>query len=374
MRRTIAAWTVLVLATALSAPAALAQSSPISNCRYYVKTQADYEQGLPYCREAIVAEPDDAETRFLAAVCMAETGHLEEAWQSFSWLIERMDDKDKKVRKEAEKGEKQATYYFQGFFNKGLELDKAMETEAAKAEFLKATQIYPTKIEGYLNLGYTETKLGDLDGAIATFQKAIEIDPQSLNAQVFYWDALRQKLEALRMEEAPDSARIAEVKSLLEPTLLKVVELDPSRDGAFLELADLELEAGNNEKGLEYFRKAIEIAPDAVYNLFNIGGDFYMNDQYGPAIQAFQIFLDEINDPADANWQKAKEVQAWSYYYAEDWENAVDALKQVIEFKPDDKDNYAKLGLSYQKLGQSEEASKYFLKFQEMKDREIVGE
>jgi tetratricopeptide (TPR) repeat protein len=376
----VAACACGALSACFSGTPGLAQSSPLSNCKYYVKTQQDYAQGLPHCRQAIVENPEDAEARFWGAVCLAESGNFDEAWQSFSWLVDHREDGDKKIRKFAEQGEERALFYWQKQFNRGMELVGANDFKAANESFRNATKVYPKKVDAHLNLGYTQVELDDLEGAVATFQTAISMDPGGQTAQVYQWDALTRHLKALREATPPDSQRIATLRGQLHETLEKLLERGPAAGSttwsvadAELALAEIELEEDKIDSALAHIQRAIAIQPEGVYRLYNIGGEFYQSDRYDAAISALTIFLDTVNDPTDENWKRAFEVRAWCYYYKEDYEKAAPALEQVATMNPQNADTFSKLSRVYLKLGQADKAEANAKKYKELKDKELIG-
>jgi tetratricopeptide (TPR) repeat protein len=126
-------------------PASDAQlQNALGNCKYYTKTQQDFEQGLPYCRQCIEDEPENPEARYYGAWCLAEMGRFDEAWTSFKWLIDRKGDKDKKIQKHAKWAQDRVQSYFAKHFNEGVKFLNANDLASAKDEFKAATQIYPT--------------------------------------------------------------------------------------------------------------------------------------------------------------------------------------------------------------------------------------
>jgi len=364
---------LVLLALLLAAPPAFSQASSLANCKYYTKTQQDYEQGLPYCADAIKEFPDDPEARFWGAVCLAEMGQLAEAADSFNWLIERKGSKDKNVAKHAKMAEKQVAAYYGKFWNKGLELIQAEDTGAARDEFKKATEINPMKSDAFLNLGYTQMQLDDVDGAMQSFSRAVEIDPENKQARVFYWSALDEKLKQLRTDAEPDTAAIADISAKLRETLTKVLELDPAEVDAHLEMADLDLAAGDTDAGLGHVRRAIEIAPESVVNLANIGIQFYQNNQYDAAVSALSMVLEYVKDPEDEIWEKCVWVLGLSYYELEQWEPALAQFQKMLERDPDNMEVLPKAGLAARKAGQKDLGDQYLIHWEELKEAQVIG-
>lgn len=363
-----------ILTVLLAAPPAFSQASALANCKFYTKVQQDFEQGLPYCADAIKENPEDPEARFFGAWCLAEGGRLEEASESFQWLIDRKDSKDKGIKKHAKMADERVGAYYRQFFNRGIELLEGQDNEGARDEFLKATIIKPTETGAYLNLGYTQVQIGDLDGAIKSFETAVNAQPEDRTSREYYWDALSQDLNALRGEDPPDEAMIADVSAKLRETLEKILEMDPAVAQAHLQLADLDLAAGDKEHALEHMRKAIEIDAESVVNLANIGIQFYQNDEYDLAIAALDMTLEYVTDPADDIWQKATWVKGLSHYQSEQWTEALAEFEKMLAQNPDDQDVLPRAGMAARKAGDQAKGDEYLIRWEELKEKEITGE
>ena len=352
MNRALSGLVLVVALPLLLAPQAFGQASAMSNCRYYMKTVQDFEQGLPYCKQAIEENPEDPEARFYGGWCLAESGELAAAWESFGWLIEHQDQGDKKIDKHAEWAEERVRQYYANFFNRGVELLNAEDTQGAMEAFGYATLIDPRKTDAYLNLGFTQTQLDDLDGALASFSAAIAIDPENSTAREYHWDALRRKRRALLLEEVPDEAKLAEVTAELRTTLDGVLSVDPANAEAHMDMAGIDYEAGNTDSAMEHLKKAVEIAPENVVELYNRGIEFYQADKYDAAIAAFTAVLDFVpEDPSDDIYEKTSYVLALSYLYSEDYASSLVVFEKLTEQFPDNLDYWAKAGTAASRRG-----------------------
>ena len=369
---------VAAMAMILVPSVALGQANPLSNCKYYVTIQKDFERAGPYCEEAIKLYPEDPEARLFGAQCLAEQARYGEAWESYGWLIERKEDK--KYKKFAETAEKQVANYYVKHFKAGVDFLNAdvPDFESAAIEFRQANQINPRNVDALLNLGFTETRLGNLDAAIASFERALEQDPEKKEAYVYYWDALGQRLQQEREREALDAAVLAELRTKLRAVLEKVLTLEDTETStvadAHLKIADLEFEAGNNDVALEHSKSAIELAPEAVVNLFNIAVGFYQASQYGPAIQASTIVLDNVPNPEDELWEKAKYVRALSYLYSEQFEPALADFEELIAHDGTNLDYLIKGAAAAANAGQGKKADDLAMRYEELKESQVLGE
>jgi tetratricopeptide (TPR) repeat protein len=366
-----------LFALLLAAPPAFPQASNLANCKYYMKVQQDFEQASQYCGEAITENPEDPEARFFGAWCLAEMGDLTAARESFFWLIERKDSDDKAIKKHAKWAVERVDGYYARYFNKGIELLQAEDLAGARDAFEWATQIDPRKTGAFLNLGYTQTQLGQLDEAIESFHTAIGIDPSGLDARNYQWDALSRKLEALRNADAPDTAEVARVRADLRLTLEKVLELDPGGKGApdaHLQLGDLDLADGKREEAFLHLRKAVELDPNSVVNLVNVGIEFYQDDEYEPAVDALALVREYVTDPADDIWVKSTWVLGLSQYELERWDDALGSFEELLAHDPDNLEYLPRAAMSASKAGAQEKRDQYMIHFEQVKEAAVTGD
>lgn len=320
-------------------PASDAQlQNALGNCKFYTKSQQDFYQGLPYCEQCITEHPDNPEARYFGAWCLAEVGQYEKAWESFKWLIDRRNDKDKKIQKHAKWAQERVQHYFAKHFNKGVEYLNANDLPSAEDEFESASQINPTKPEAYLNLGYVENQMGRSDEALRAFKRAIEIAPDNATAYEYYSVALARKRDALLAQATPDSAAVADVSAELKRTLERVVERTPDNDAALLQLGDLELASGNEEAGIQFVEKAIAIAPDNVVKLYNIAVGFYQRNEYEKAAGTFALVAQHVDDPEDDLWRDAQYNRTLALKEAKKPQEALEVALKLLEVDPDQAD------------------------------------
>jgi tetratricopeptide (TPR) repeat protein len=264
-------------------------------------------------------------------------GRFSEAYESFKWLMDRANDKDKSIQKDAKMASDRVSSYFAAHFNEGVNDLKANNLESARDEFLKATQINPEKPDGFLNLGYTQNQLGDVDGAITSFRKAIEIAPDRKDAYEYYAVALAAKRDALMKSDKPDSSQVAQVAADLKSTLEKVIQVDQANDTALSQLGELELAAGEDSMAISHYTKAIEIQPDNLAKLYNVAVGFYQRDQFKQAAKSFAIVTDHADTTTDHDlWRDAMYNRALSLKSDGQNEQALSCAQKLIA--SDDKD------------------------------------
>jgi tetratricopeptide (TPR) repeat protein len=365
MSRPLIGLMALSLVLILSAAPASAQSN-LANCKYYTKTQQDFEQGLKYCESCIYDEPENPEARYFGAWCLAEMGRWEDAWTSFAWLIDRSKSKDKKIRKHAKWAKTRVQSYFVEHFNRGVEaLNNANISEASR-EFAVATKINPRKPEGFLNYGYTLNELGNQEGAIDAFRAAIAIDPTQAVGYDYLSVALGNRRKDLLALDEPDSMAVSEITKEYKATLEKVLEFNPESDAALLQLGDLALADGKTEEGLELLLRSIRIAPDNIANLYNVGVGFYEREDFANSAKVFGLVTQELDDPADDMWRDAMFNLGLSQLELEDWESCAATMEQLVAVNPEEADYYRILARAYNGAGDTQKASDNLMKYDEM--------
>jgi tetratricopeptide (TPR) repeat protein len=356
----------MILVQFLLVPAGFAQSA-LSNCKYYTKTQQDFVQGLPYCEQCLEEEPDNPEARFFAGWCLAEVGRYEDAWKAFEWLIERKNDKDKKIKKHAKWALERVQSYYAAHFNKGVELLNSEDTQGAYREFLYATQIKPIEADAYLNRGFVETQLGDLDAAIESFRTARRVNPKNKAAPLYLVDAIGRRLSDEQNVEEPDEELMAALQTELKSGLAAVVEADPSNDAALLRLGSMEFAEGNGEAAVGYVQKAIEIDAGNIQHLYNYGVDYYNSNDFESAQNIFKTVISEIDDPNENLWRDASYMLGVCQLYTEDYDACIATLESLVKVDSEDPEYFNILGRAYAKAGNMEKASEAVQTYQRLK-------
>jgi len=372
MRRPLVGLLIAAIAVLAAAPT-FAQSSPLANCKYYTKTQQDFEQGLPYCEQCIEEQPEDPEARYFGAWCLAEVGRYEDAWPSFEWLIDRSNDKDKDIRKHAKWASERVQAYFARHFNKGVEFLNANDLASARDEFLKASQINPRKPEGFLNLGYVENQLGNADAALGAFAHAIEIAPDQPIGYEYYSVALGRKRDALLAADPPDSAAVADVTGKLRATLESVVGNAPENDAALLQLGDIALADGDEAKGIEYIEKAISIEPENVVKLYNIAVGFYQRNEFGKAARTFGMVAEHVDDTEDELWRDAMYNRGLALKEEKSYDDALVCAKELLAADDGEADYHNLASGIYLALKNLPKASEHADRAEELRRVEVEG-
>ncbi|MBZ0270348.1 tetratricopeptide repeat protein [bacterium] len=368
---------VFAVASLSLAASAFAQGEqlhdPLPNCKYYTKTQQDFEQGLPYCEQCIKDEPENPEARFFGAWCLAEMGRWDEAWESFGWLLDRKNSKDKNTRKHAKMAAERVSGYFGEHWNKGLAALKQGEDHYAEAEqeFTIASKINPRQAAAFLNLGFVRNQLGDTEGALEAFRKAIEVDPENATAYEYYSVALGNKRDKMLEDEAnADPEALAEITAELKTVLERVITDKPANDAALLQLGDIALRAGEQDKAIEYINRGIDVDPNNVVKLFNIAVGFFQSKDYEAAAETFAMVAEREDDPDSDLWTDSMYYGALSLFKNGQVDESLVLVKELLEVNPEEKDYHSLAIQLYLKKGEIANANEHTLKYEELEAAE----
>ncbi|MDP6803152.1 MAG: tetratricopeptide repeat protein [Gemmatimonadota bacterium] len=357
----------IVLVSLLLPATALAESA-LANCKYYTKTQGEWEQAVPYCLKCMEEEPENPETYYYAGWALREAGRFDEAWEANSWLLDRIDGRDKKTRKLAKKVEDQLQNTYARAFNGGIQLLEKEDNEGAMAAFLHATRVYPIKVDAYLNLAFTQAQLGEKAAALESYRSALRVEPENLVAlERTAWTLVDAWRETSAAAAAGDStAAVAAVAQEARDILKRVIALNPESDRAYATLAEIEFDAGNLTDALVAIRKAIQMDRQNVVSLYNVAVGFYQADQYAAAAAAFGAVADELKGTGEDLWSDALYNRGICFLYQEQFADCVQSLLPLVEANREVQDYYRILARAYSKMGLKQEASEMLLKFQEL--------
>lgn len=165
-------------------------------------------------------------------------------------------------------------------FNRaGLESYRAGDYTMARAGFEEAIQNNPDVGEYYFNRGMAEQAIGNLGAAIFSYDMATKLSPGIVqayqNAATCYID-LGKADKALAVLEGGTQANPYTGEAFInlgkfhkdrgdmynaKLSMAKAVAADPDNPVAHREYAQLLIQTGNREKGIEHLRKSLELAP-----------------------------------------------------------------------------------------------------------------
>jgi superkiller protein 3 len=249
--------------------------------------------GAAVAQEAKTAEiPPAAAEAYNQGLELAQSGQYAEARAKFEEALRLAPD------------------FREAHYNLGLVLRQLGEKEAAIAELQQSLEGSPEPALAQRIIGELLAELGRIPEAIAAFEKALEMDPEMTDLYYVEADLLA------RGAETPEDRQ--EVIAAYERALAKAPR-HPRARKAYRALGKLYYRAGDREKALENYLKAVKLDPKDPELHYNCG--------------ILQSQLGKLRD-------------------------AIASLKKAIELKdPNGKAHYALAGIYYNKLQKDEEAA-----------------
>lgn len=199
----------------------------------------------------------------------------------------------------------------------------------------------PPPLVYHLKMARQFEEEGNLDEAINQCMLAIRANPKASRAvrELGYY-YLKQE----NMVEA-------------EKWLLKATKMNSMDVFAFHHLGNLYLNQNDIEKASYYFEKAIEISPRHLSRGLQFGKTLVTMKKLNKAIKVFEKTFQLSDDPHPLKEEIADfciSFEAHSY--------AAKLLESIIDEKPNRDDLFFKLGLSYEKLGDTKKAVSCFVR------------
>jgi len=144
--------------------------------------------------------------------------------------------------------------------------------------------------------------------------------------------------------------------------------INPSKPEAYSTVAQVYLFKSDFENGKANMIKAVEMNPDDITSLINLGNVLFRDAAYDEALVYLQKALD--SDPGNLN--AIKQV-AFVYDAKGEKENASQAYLNAIEVDPENSDLHYNLGVLYFQQENFEAAAAEFIKVAELAPTEVDG-
>src|SRR6266536_1834549 len=196
----------------------------------------------------------------------------------------------------------------------------------------------------------------NFEDEIALFQEAARLDPNSplplaglVEAQIVKFDRTKEHSCLVEAQQALSQAE----------------SLNP--DSARVRLADglLNQAAGQYEKALEDYRRALDLEPRNVDALLGVAGLYDKFDMPDKAVEAYNQAID-----LDPGYYWPYELQGVFFYNRGKYPEAAEQFRRVIESAPGVFNAYINLGATLMDLGKYDEAEQFLI--QSLKLRETA--
>lgn len=267
-------------------------------------------------------------------------------------------------------------------FNEGVLALQGGDKATARAKFEEVVALDPDMPQPYSVLGSLYLDAEEYDQAIAAGEKLLELSPDDPAALIVLYDAhegkgetaeARQYLDrlsaagggrdaAVRVFNAgADAARAGDLDTAI--TLFgKAIEIDPELAPAHAASARLLLASERYQEAVTAAERALEIDPDLV-EVQRVRYEAYR--RLGQEDKALEVF-EELAAADPEGLAETLYEQGRSAFQAGDTAQAVQALEQAVQAKPDHARAHYMLGLSYANADQKAKAKQHLQKFVEL--------
>ncbi|RMH12058.1 MAG: tetratricopeptide repeat protein, partial [Gammaproteobacteria bacterium] len=253
---------------------------------------------------------------------------------------------------------------------------QAGEYEAARTSLMKALKLQPSLVVAHENMGRLYEALGQTSDAIQYFQQAIQLG--SRNTDIFFQLAelyIRQHhaasaqacLEQCCQVCAPvphtvykKLADLAEQAGQLEKAVSlyqKAIQISPRNGQLWNNLGNLYAKRGLNDEAISALGKALEYSPDEGKIFANYGNLLIRFGRHQEAIQAYQQGLELDPDNSGILNNLANTLREVGQM-----DQAISVYKRAIALDPDNADSYANLGNVYREQGNMDQAETAYRK------------
>lgn len=220
--------------------------------------------------------------------------------------------------------------------------DPALEAARQKALQDSLMAIHKKKISRLFSFGLEPFKQGNYEKALKYFRQVAKLDTTGI-----YGKALYKRLGTAYIQTGkPDSAEIAYKMG---------IKKNPNDVYCYNALGYLCRVRGENEKGIETYKKLHELEPDSTSHLKYLGELYVKADMYPEAIATFQQVLQ-----MDPNDTKSQETLSTLLSQTGDIEKVIETQKSLVEQNPENLRYRMDLAQSYFKSSQFEKAIEQF--------------
>lgn len=243
------------------------------------------------------------------------------------------------------------------------------QTDAAKAEFEKVTQLDPRRHQGQTALARLYRRAGDFKAAFETLKQALANggdEPELANEFADFFQetgntdkAIEWYQEALRRDPRYVKAlvglgntyhragRDTEARASLE----QVLAIEPRDADALYNLGVIVEAQGNQDEAVGFYRRALEVEPDHVQTLNNMGSYYDRGGKPERAAATYRRVIELNAEHFEATYNLGTLLLRQKRY-----EEAIPLLQRALHLKPQAGVVYNNLSLAYAEAGRPAEA------------------
>jgi len=226
-------------------------------------------------------------------------------------------------------------------FTKALLLERKGEFQKALEEYKTTVLMDPDAFFAYRQAVNLAFRLGKLDDADKWSEYLVRKDSSSVDTWILRGNFFWVKGDSKKAREC----------------FLKAIKIDPENKEAIYQLAGI-YSLSEPEKGIEYFKRYAELAPenaaDAYYKvgtLYSLSGNYRKMEEYLKKAAA-----------SDAYYLPPRYMLAEYYELKKDTQSAINQYMEIFKINPNDKKLLNYLGRYYLSVGDLRKGREFFLR------------
>ena len=297
-----------------------------------IARNADWKDSVTLYRTDLPKSPNDSRLNYYLGTALAESLYAEETDSL----------KKKEIDKEAKEYIRTALSIYPDFTEANAEMGRIADRQHLydTAEYYdkRTLQLNPNHPIATNNLGSVYMATGKYRAAIATFKRALVVNP---NFVLAYFNMGRTYNQLKEYDSAIFNYK-------------KMLEFQPGYPEAIQEIGVAYFSKGQYDSAEVYFKKALAINPNEP-NMINNLGAIYLNTKNYP--QAIIQFSKSIS--LNPNYVNAYSNLGRAYFFNKQYELCIQTFNKQLSLDPKQVVNIPYIALSYQALGNMEQAHKY---------------
>lgn len=255
----------------------------------------EYVKAVSALSEAVLRQPDMAESHYLLAQGFVRLGRIQQAIGSFNTVV------------------RLAPTFLPAKLRLAKLLSKNVDWQSKTVSLSKdILEIKPNHVEALELLGQSYIKTKDFENAELQFRKIIELNPSVGKINMAYLCLVSGQLNrCIRQCEA-------------------IINTNPEEIRAYNILALAHMRQGNFDKGVEQYKKVLEMDSQSISTLLNIAKAYLVIENNDEAVKSINnvITLDPKN-------LQARIILAGIYKKANNIDETAKTLEHIIEINPE---------------------------------------
>lgn len=339
---------IILLAIAVGMAFMACQSAEMTAAKVYIQ-QKDYSNALEQLRVASEKEPTNPEVFLVKGKLYAEMDSIEQMNEAFDTALELDSTKIRDIQDW--RFDKRVEH-----FNRGIRFGDNKQWDKAREATLTAVNIDPTFTDGWVNLAYFYEKLGEEEKSNEAYRKAYELEPLNMD---YAKNVAVREFNAGNTEEA-------------EKILGKIIEEGEPDVVVYSLQGRVLMQQGKLDAAKELYDKALEDNPEDADLLFDYGALlFSTKENYDEAADYFKRVIEIDPDNTDALYNLTLAL-----YQAENYEQAASWGEKLVANDPQNNLGWIQFAISLKRSGDAQKgnaAEKVVLALDAMESNDYDG-